>query len=253
MKNTLWTILTEAFLLVAVLQLVGCSTLPKSTDPNAPPPLRKYTPKEGDENIIVVDDSVEGFNRAMYKFDYGFDKYVFLPIVRAYKFILPDYVEDRVSDFINNLGEFGNLYNNVLQAKWKPSGVTVARFSVNSTVGILGLWDPATHWGMREQTEDLGQTLGHWGVGNGSYLVLPVLGPSNIRDGVGSLGDGIVISTVGPVAWWDNLIYYWSLTAVTPVERRERVDFRYYSTGSPFEYDLVRMLYTEKREIDIKH
>jgi phospholipid-binding lipoprotein MlaA len=246
----MWRILFNGFFMFFLLQMVACRTA-HPVDSSLTPPMRIYTP---DKNVqgMEVKDSIEGFNRHVYKFNYRFDKYIFLPIVRVYRFILPDYVEDRVADFFNNMGEFGNLYNNVLQADWKDSGVTLGRFSINTTVGILGFWDPAAKWGMKERNEDFGQTLGRWGIGSGSYLVIPVVGPSNIRDGVGMGADVAVVSTVGPVSWMNSPVIYWAFTGVSPIDRRKRVAFRYRETGSPFEYDLVRMFYTIKRNVNVK-
>ena len=250
MKSKIKNILSKTFLLGVVSQLVACSTLPESTDPSAPPPLRKYTPKEGEVAMIDVDDSMEGFNRGAYKFNYQFDKYVFLPAVNSYRFLMPDYGEDRVSDFMDNISEFGNFYNNLLQGKWKASGTTLSRFCINTTVGIAGFWDPSSKYGIKEKPEDFGQTLGHWGVGNGSYLMLPIAGPSNLRDGAGFAVDG----ALHPVNWLDDSQsgLYWSYSVLNPIDIRKREVFRYYSMGSPFEYELVRMFYTMSREEAVK-
>ena len=170
-------------LLFSVFFLSGCSTVPKP-GPDTEPAIRQQADlvPEGTELDVEVYDPIEGFNRGTYRFNYYFDKFIFLPIVSVYQFILPDYAEDRVSSFVDNVYEFNNFTNNLLQLKFKETGITLARFVVNTTVGIAGLWDPATHWGMRRQTEDFGQTLGHYGVGHGPYIVLPVFGPSNLRD-----------------------------------------------------------------------
>ena len=250
MRSQIKTRLAKSFILVAVSQLVACSTLPESTDPTAPPPLRQYTPKKSDMITLDVNDSMEGFNRRAYRFNYRFDKYVFLPAVNSYRYVMPDYGEDRVSDFMDNISEFGNFYNNIFQGKWKASGITLSRFCINTTVGIAGLWDPATKYGLKEKPEDFGQTLGHWGVGNGSYLMLPIAGPSNVRDGVGYAVD----VAAHPMNWLDDSQsgLYWSYATLNPIDIRKREDFRYYSTGSPFEYELVRMFYTMKRAEDVK-
>jgi phospholipid-binding lipoprotein MlaA len=242
----------QVLLPVAALCLAGCSSLPK-IDPHAPPPLRSYQPVGGAKNLIEVNDPIEGFNRGTYKFNYYFDKYLFLPVVRGYRFILPDYAEDRVSSFVDNVYEFNNFFNNLFQWKPKAAGITLGRFAVNTTVGVVGLWDPATGWGMKRQKEDLGQTLGHYGIGNGAYLVLPVLGPSNARDGVGLAGDAVLFSQAGPPAWVDNEDATMGFTAVTAVDTRKRIGFRYQQTGSPFEYELVRMFYTLKRDVQISN
>jgi len=236
-----------------LLLLSGCSTLPKKTATTQPPQRQlEDVYILGDNAPVVVNDPLEGFNRGVYRFNYYFDKFIFLPIVSVYTFILPDYVQDRVSNFIDNIYEFNNFTNNLLQLKFKETGMTLARFAINTTVGVAGLWDPATSMNIRRQPEDFGQTLGHYGVGNGPYLVLPIIGPSNLRDTTGLVVDTVAFNTVAKELESDcladndiRLIF----SAVTAVDKRKRVPFRYHGTGSPFEYDLVRMLYTAQRQI----
>ncbi len=187
----------------------------------------------------------------MYRFNYYFDTYAFLPVVRAYEFVTPVYVQERISNAVDNIGEFGNATNNLLQLKFKGVGITLARFAINSTVGVAGLWDWATGWGLRRQTEDFGQTLGHYGVGGGPYLVLPVFGPSNVRDTAGLAADSAAFALIGPSAWineWQVSVTYGGISAV---DRRHRIPFRYHETGSPFEYELLRMLYPLRRELEV--
>ena len=147
--------------------------------------------------------------------------------------------------------QFNNFTNNLLQLKIKKTGITLARFAINTTVGIAGLWDPATHWGLKRQPEDFGQTLGHYGVGNGPYIVLPIFGPSNLRDTTGLVADAVAFDQLGPPAWIDDDTTTLVFTGVAAVDKRHRQSFRYYQSGSPFEYGMIRMLYTSKREIEI--
>ncbi len=238
--------------LCAGLLLAGCSTLPRTTV-ETEPPLRKYEDLVDNGRIhpLEIYDPLEGLNRGTYRFNYYFDKYIFLPVVSAYDFVLPNYVEDRISNFVDNVFEFNNLLNNLLQGKLYGTGITLSRLVINSTVGIGGLWDPATSWGMHQQPEDFGQTLGHYGAGEGPYLILPILGPSNLRDTIGIAGDAASFAGVGPVAWVENNAASRSFTGVSSVDRRHRQSFRYYQSGSPFEYELVRLFYTKKRELEI--
>lgn len=239
-------------LLFSVFFLSGCSTVPKP-GPDTEPAIRQQADLVPEGTILDVEvyDPIEGFNRGTYRFNYYFDKFIFLPIVSVYQFILPDYAEDRVSSFVDNVYEFNNFTNNLLQLKFKETGITLARFVVNTTVGVAGLWDPATHWGMRRQTEDFGQTLGHYGVGHGPYIVLPVFGPSNLRDTTGLAVDTVAFSVAGPPAWVDDDTTTLVFTGVSAVDKRKRMPFRYYGSGSPFEYEQIRMLYTKKRELEI--
>jgi phospholipid-binding lipoprotein MlaA len=246
---------TAAIPAVAAMLLVcGCSTLPL-TGPDTVPPLRTYEDvvKGEGPHVLEVSDPIEGFNRGTYRFNYYFDEYLFRPVVRAYDSVVPDYAKDRVSSAIDNIGEFGNLTNNLFQIRLKSTGITLSRFVINSTVGVAGLWDPATTWGLKRQTEDFGLTLGHYGAGNGAYIVLPILGPSNARDTTGLVADWAAFSLIGPIAWVNDSTVSTAYSAIYAVDRRHRIPFRYRQTGSPFEYELLRMLYTIKREVDVAH
>jgi phospholipid-binding lipoprotein MlaA len=239
-------------LLLSVFFLSGCSTLPKP-GPDTEPAIRQQADlvPEGTVLDVEVYDPMEGFNRGAYRFNYYFDKFLFLPIVATYQFIMPDYFEDRVSSFVDNVYEFNNFTNNLLQLKFKKTGITLSRFVINTTVGVAGLWDPSTHWGLRRQPEDFGQTLGHYGVGHGPYIVLPVFGPSNLRDTTGLVTDAVAFAVAGPPAWVDDDTTTLVFTGVAAVDKRKRMPFRYYGSGSPFEYEQIRLLYTKKRELDI--
>ncbi|VGO22628.1 MlaA family lipoprotein [Pontiella sulfatireligans] len=246
---------------MALLIVAGPAFAKKQEAPEVPAkrPVSEYV-KADVEYKIDVYDPWEGFNRRMYRFNYGFDKYFFLPVVKTYEFILPKPVEKGVSNFFGNLGEVNTCANCLLQAKGGKAGKTAGRFVINSTVGILGLFDVATKMGIHGQDEDFGQTLGVWGVGNGPYLVLPVLGPSCVRDTGGIVVDGVghsllVNGLIGTLGMTDNEERNLSLglSALRAVDKRHQIGFRYYETGSPFEYEMVRMLITEKRIIQVEN
>ena len=249
---------TTKLLLLTIFTLLilgGCSIAPK---PTADTPLAKRTFEKvvgTDRPSIQINDPIEGFNRSIYRFNYYLDKYVFLPVVNGYLLIMPGNTEILVSNFIDNIYSFHNLTNNLLQLKFKAAGITLTRFTINSTVGVAGLWDPASKMNILEQPEDFGQTLGHYGVGNGPYLILPIVGPSNLRDATGLLIDTVFFSgTVSELQsdWMaDNYISYF-FSGIDAIDTRHRQPFRYYSTGSPFEYEMVRILYTSQRKITIK-
>lgn len=228
--------------------LAGCATTPPAN-----PAKYKISDFEapGTVHPLEVSDPIASVNKGLYRFNYNFDRFVFLPIVNTYEFIMPNYVEKRVSCFMDNIGEFGNFTNGVLQLKPKSAGITLSRFAINSTVGIAGLWDPAAHWNLQRQDEDLGQTFGRYGVGNGPYVVLPILGPSNLRDTVGLVGDTVAFNAVDPLNFDHNEGWELPYQGVKAVDARHRQPFRYYKSGSPFEYELVRLLYTEKRKLQI--
>jgi phospholipid-binding lipoprotein MlaA len=238
--------------LLSVVFLSGCTTLPKP-GPDTEPAIRQQADlvPEGTVLDVEVYDPIEGFNRGSYRFNHYFDKYFFLPIVKGYQFIMPDYAEDRVSSFVDNVYEFNNFTNNLLQLKFKETGITLSRFVINTTVGVAGLWDPSTHWGLHRQPEDFGQTLGHYGVGHGPFIVLPIFGPSNLRDTTGLVTDAVAFGVAGPPAWVDDDTTTLVFTGVAAIDKRKRVPFRYYGSGSPFEYEQIRLLYTKKRELEI--
>lgn len=147
-------------LLGSALSLAGCVTV---TDQNR-------------------DDPYEGFNRQMYAFNDGLDKAVLEPVAKGYRAVTNEPVRQGVSNFVDNLGEPVTFANELLQGKIPNAAGTVGRFVINSTIGIVGLFNPAGAMGIERTDEDFGQTLGAWGVDGGPYLVLPLLGSSNPRD-----------------------------------------------------------------------
>lgn len=134
-------------------------------------------------------DPLEPLNRGIYKFNDGVDHLVIKPAAEFYTFVVPQFMRRGVSNFFSNLDDVIVALNSLLQGKLGHAGSDVARFAVNTTAGVLGLFDVASHVGLDKHNEDFGQTLGYWGIGNGPYLVLPFLGPSSMRDAVGWVGD----------------------------------------------------------------
>jgi phospholipid-binding lipoprotein MlaA len=239
--------------LVAALLLGACAATP-GEELGSIPPRSPVAPQER-AKVFPIDvwDPLEGFNRGIYRFNTHFDRWVFLPVVHGYEYITPDPVERSVSNFFSNLSELRNGWNGALQGRVDVLGRAVGRFAINSTLGVLGLFDPATRFGYAQRPEDLGQTLGHWGVSAGPYLVLPVLGPSNARDATGVAGDTAATNLLPGVEDINELVYFNAAVYVLYfVDQRHLVPFRYYQSASPFEYDLVRFLYMKKRELDIQ-
>jgi phospholipid-binding lipoprotein MlaA len=138
---------------------------------------------------FAIPDPWEDFNRNMYGVNDAADKAVLEPVARGYRAVAPQFVRTGVSNFLHNLGAPVILVNDVLQGEIGRAGVTVARFGINSTLGVLGLLDPATDFGFQRHDDDFGQTLAVWGVGPGPYLFVPLLGPTTVRDGAGHLVD----------------------------------------------------------------
>jgi len=246
--------------LFAVLSMAGCAAtsavrLPSEISAEVP---ARHTVAEfsDDERVAGIEDPWESFNRSMYRFNYYFDRYALLPVVSGYEFITPVVVQKGISNFFGNIGEVRTFYNSVLQLKGRKGLTTFGRFLTNTTIGIGGLFDPATSLGLKKQNEDFGQTLGYWGAGSGPYLVLPVLGPNTLRSAGGFAADaGIrfaVINAVDPLENVDhgNAVLA-GITVLEGVDMRHRQKFRYYDSGYPFEYEMVRFLYYKMGELQV--
>ncbi len=134
-------------------------------------------------------DPWQGFNRAIFEFNETLDEYVAKPVAQGYQAITPTVVDTGISNFFSNLEDVLIIVNDVFQLKPIQALSDTGRVIINSTLGLFGLFDVASHMGLEKHNEDLGQTLGYWGVGPGPYLMLPVLGPSNLRDSFGLAGD----------------------------------------------------------------
>ena len=145
-----------------------------------------------------VKDCFEKVNRGIFAFNQAIDGLIFEPLAKGYRH-LPSPIRTGTSNFIGNISTLLTIPNNVLQGDFGVAGKNTLRFVVNSTIGIVGLFDPASAIGLNTyEKEDFGQTLGRWGVGEGCYIVLPVLGPSTARDTLGSLGN-----YMGGDAWYN--------------------------------------------------
>lgn len=158
---------------VAVLNLAGCAIT------RAPGGTLVREEPQGDN------DPWEPVNRKIFAFNKVVDDVVLKPVAKGYRAALPEYVRDRIRAFVNNVHEPLIFANDVLQWRWQAAGTTAGRFIANSVVGIAGFYDVATEWGWMRQSGDFGQTLYTWGLAEGPYLVIPIAGPSNVRDGIG--------------------------------------------------------------------
>ena len=148
---------------------------------------------EFDEELLAqpsgFPDPLQRTNRSVFSFNTTIDKVLIDPVTRFYGFIFPGPVKKSFRRFFANLGEPGTIANDLLQLQWRDAGVASARFVVNTTVGIGGLFDPATRLGLEHHSSDFGQTLAIAGTPSGAYVIVPVLGPTNVRDGFGVLVD----------------------------------------------------------------
>lgn len=134
-------------------------------------------------------DPLEPFNRAVFRFNTDFDNAFMRPLAKGYKAVTPEPVDRGITNFFSNIDDFTSFVNNILQFKMSRAGSDLGRIFMNSTVGILGFFDVATNAGLPSYKEDFGQTLGYWGLPPGAYFMLPIFGPSNLRDNVGFAGD----------------------------------------------------------------
>ena len=138
-------------------------------------------------------DPWQGFNRSMYSFNDGLDRAILKPAAKGYQAITPDFVEQGVRNFFSNLDDVSVAVNNLLQGKVGGAFSDVGRIIINSTIGLLGLFDVASPMGLRKHDEDFGQTLGKWGMGSGPYVVWPLFGPSTLRDTPSIVVDDILL------------------------------------------------------------
>ncbi len=212
----------------------------------AAPPLEDPGP-----GLIDRHDPWEGMNRGIHRFNQGFDRQVWKPVLRGYRFVFPSFVRQRFSNFFGNLGQVTIFTNSVFQLSPRKSAGTLGRFVVNSTVGIAGFFDPATRFGLTSYNEDFGQTLGHYGVGPGPFLMLPILGPSSTRDAFGIVVDRATVAAISHFAFGNPISdrpYLYSVFVLQAVQLRDDTPFHFGELG-PFEYDLLRFFYLEHREL----
>lgn len=161
-------------------------------------------------------DPWEGFNRKIFAFNEKFDRYIFKPTAKGYRKVTPDWLDDSITRFFENLSDLRSGLNNVLQWEWGNAGNNFGRFGVNTTLGVAGLFDVASDMNLRKVEDDLSATLAVWGVPQGPYLVLPILGPSSVRDA----------STLWPEDYMrarhyiDHDLTRWSVTAVYAIDLR---------------------------------
>lgn len=189
-------------------------------------------------------DPWEGFNRKVFVFNDTLDTYALKPVAKGYRAITPDPVEDGVSRMFSNVGEIVNVVNDLLQGKFRQAGNDTGRFLVNTTIGLVGFFDVADDLGMpKNEGEDFGQTLGVWGVGEGPYLVLPLLGPSTLRDGPAKFVDFLV----DPISEIDHVPTRNQILGVGVVSGRADL-LKAEELISGDKYSFIRDVYLQRRE-----
>ncbi len=191
-------------------------------------------------------DPLEGFNRGVYSFNKGVDRAFLKPVTQLYRNVAPDPLEDAVSNFFANIRDVISAVNSLLQFKLTHAVEDGARVAVNTTLGLGGLIDIASGFGIEQHPEDFGQTLGRWGMGSGPYLVLPLLGPSSLRDAPGQAVDALFIDPViaiNDVPVRNGLIGGRTLDKRSRLMRAERV----LEQAALDEYSFVRDAYLQRR------
>ncbi len=202
-----------------------------------------------------VKDCFEKVNRATFAFNQGLDKAIFKPVAKAYR-VLPSPIRNGTSNVLDNISVLVTIPNNILQGEFKKAGINAGRFVLNTTLGIVGIMDVAQHMGFPEyEKEDYGQTLGAAGIGEGCYLVIPVLGPSTVRDSVGTIanmmgGDPWYNITVANDTQYFSDVDYWGSRAGSGIDfRAKNLDsLDNLEKNSIDFYASVRSLYLQDRQ-----
>mgnify|MGYP006071516591 CR=1 FL=1 len=221
-----------ARLAVSSLMLTACSTVPSSS-------------------VMQVNldprDPFESVNRKVYSFNDMLDKTFLTPVVDGYEYVIPDGVERGVSNFFSNLSDVGNFLNHSFQLKPKKAAKDIGRLVINTTLGLGGLIDVASNLGIYQESEDFGQTLGYWGVNPGPYLVLPLLGPSTLRD----MGATLIDTGSSPINSYNPIAHRFVIYALQVVDHRRQLgDLESLISGDP--YIFIREAYLQRREHLIK-
>jgi phospholipid-binding lipoprotein MlaA len=190
-------------------------------------------------------DPLEPFNRGVYQFNETLDKAILKPTAQAYRFVIPQFIRASVSNFFSNLNDVVIALNNLLQGKFTAAYSDLGRVAINSTLGLLGLFDVASEAGIEKHDEDFGQTLGYWGVGDGPFVMLPFFGPSTGRDVVGRAADHYV----DPVTYVDPSRARNQLWGTRIVNRRaELLDAStVLQTAALDPYEFIRDAYLQRR------
>lgn len=204
-----------------------------------------------DTDASLVADPLENLNRGVYKFNDVLDKVLLKPIAKTYQAVIPETARRGIRNVLNNLGEPLNLINSVIQLDKQNSFASFWRFTINSTLGIGGIFDVAKAGGLENRKEDFGQSLGIYGTGQGAYIMLPLLGPSNVRDAFGRVADVLM----DPFSYVVESDVAMAKSGIYGIDTREAnlnlVDHIQKTSLDP--YATIKSLYTQKRWDDIRN
>jgi phospholipid-binding lipoprotein MlaA len=207
------------------------------------------------DDPYAVNDPLESVNRGIFSFNMTLDRYVIKPVAQGYRDVLPQPVRDSIHNFWTNLRSPVIMFNDAIQGQGKLAGDTFGRMWLNTILGLGGFFDVATRAGIPFHDADFGQTFGVWGVGPGPYLVLPILGPSNPRDGVGLVAGWYADPWNGIASAKDVYWVAYPRAAAEGIDLRSRnIDIldRIESTSLDF-YATLRSLYNQRRAAEIRH
>ena len=191
-------------------------------------------------------DPFQNLNERTHNLNQSLDDSIATPIAKLYRKVTPDFVEVGVTNFTDNIEDINIALNNLLQAKIKDGLSDILRFTINSTIGLLGFFDVASSMGFQKHSEDFGQTLAVWGVSDGPYIVLPILGPSSLRDTLARIPEAFMT----PLLLIDHHRTSYELTAIDLLDKRARyLGLESIALGD--EYLFYRDAYFQSREFDI--
>jgi phospholipid-binding lipoprotein MlaA len=232
-------VITLCILLIASVSLSSCADMPKTS--------------QGHADYDTANDPFEGVNRTIFDVNDFLDRLLFRPLAELYRATIPPEIRDRVTNILSNMKEPVIFANNLLQGEVTRAGVTAQRFAINTTLGVGGAFDWANDWKLYQQVGDFGQTLYVWGVGPGPYIVLPLLGPSDVRDAVGMGVDDAaspwqyLVYDRGSQAYWDYEFVYMGMDGITKREQNiEGLDAL--RKGSLDFYAQMRSVYRQYRD-----
>ena len=212
-------------------------------------------------NAKSAEECFENTSRAVFKFNMALDDIVIEPVAKGYN-KLPSPIKKGTSNFTSNIGTLLSVPNNILQGNFKQLGHSIGSFTINSTVGILGFFNPAEKLGLKPHREDVGQTLGSYGIGTGCYFVLPIFGPTTVRDSIGMFADTF-IDPFAHVTLRENELFgasgnsldYYSIKGTSAVDFRAKNDknFESLEKNSLDLYSSLKSIYLQDRENKIRN
>ncbi|TDT69784.1 phospholipid-binding lipoprotein MlaA [Hypnocyclicus thermotrophus] len=232
----------KIFFTILIIFLTGCSNINKTKNIET-----------SEKHFIDSDiyDPLEPLNRRIYYFNAVIDRNIILPTAKFYSKITPDFLEKGISNFFNNLNEIPTILNSTLQFKFDKAFVSSERFLINSTIGFLGFFDISSNsFNLEKHKEDFGQTLAFYHIPQGPYIILPILGPSTVRDTVGTTFEYISKPYTDPLQLIDYSQSTPEMIFISSINKRNNLNFRYYQSASPFEYDYIRFLYFKTRQFE---